>query len=344
MGKTTKLTVRDYDGALPTNLPELLDNADEGDLRLLVAALLLARRGNGTLSAGDLLEATGLEMSEVEASLKFWRGAGVLCSARSGKGKESPKTIEAPKTEESSAVPRTTETEVSAQAHKNGALEHTASLGAYSSSELATLMEQRRISAQFIDEAQRVMGKIFRTYDVGILVGIVDQLGFEEAAVLSLLTYAVSRGKKTLRYVEQMAIAFYDEGITDTVGVTERILRMERASETIGKIKTLFGMGSRELTATEKRLFGIWTEKYAYDLDVIRMAYDITVDTIQKPVPKYAGSILDKWHVEGLRTAEEVSRYLEKDKKERTDGEVAKSYDVEDFFEAALQRSYENLK
>ena len=217
-------------------------------------------------------------------------------------------------------------------------------LGSYSSAELAALMEQRRVSAQFIDEAQRVMGKILRTYDIGILVGIVDQLGFEEAAVLGILGYAAAKGKKTLRYVEQMAINFYDEGLTDTADVMERISRMERSAETTGKIKALFGMGTRELTSTEKKLFGIWTEKFAYDMDVIRMAYDITVDTIQKPVPKYAGSILEKWYAEGLRTAEDVRRYIEKDKQTKEGGAVAKSYDVEDFFEAALRRSYEELK
>lgn len=335
MGKTTKLTVRNDNGALPENLTDLLSNADEGDLRLLVAALMLARRESGVFSVDELSALAGMEQNEADASVKFWRGAGLLCSARGNKTSEERK---APKQDIEK------ETKPTAMAHRNGVVEKTSALGGYSSAELAALMEQRRVSTQLIDEAQRVMGKIFRSYDVGILVGIVDQLGFEEAAVLSILTYAVSRGKKTLRYVEQMAIAFYDEGLTDTASVVDRISRMERSAETIGKVKALFGMGTRELTATEKRLFTMWTEKYAYDVDVIRMAYDITVDTIQKPVPKYAGSILDKWNAEGLRTAEEVSRYLEREKKVKSSGEIAKSYDVEDFFEAALQRSYEDLK
>ncbi len=336
MGKNTKITIRDWNGTPPKNLSDILNNADDGDLRLLIAAMMVADRESGTVSVSELGALSGLEASEVEAGLKFWRGAGILCLARSGKEKET----QSPKEEKSA---KGTDAPVET-AHRGGALERTAALGSYSSAELAALMEQRRVSAQFIDEAQRMMGKIFRAYDVGILVGIVDQLGFEEAAVLGLLGYAVAKGKKTLRYAEQMALAFYDEGLTDTADVMERLSRMERAAETVNKIKALFGMGARELTATEKRLFGTWTEKYAYDVDVIRMAYDITVDTIQKPVPKYAGSILDKWYAEGLRTAEDVSRYIEKEKQSKEGGEVAKSYDVEDFFEAALRRSYEDLK
>lgn len=341
MGKITKLALRVPENDLPENLSELLCDADEGDLRLLIAAMLLARKEGGTIDVSALGTLAGLDQTEVDASLKFWRGAGILGPARSKRGGEPKGTTrerEEKEKEKKEAVP------APADAHRNGALERTAALGGYSSAELAALMESRRVSAQFIDEAQRVMGKIFRAYDVGILVGIVDQLGFEEAAVLGILGYAAAKGKKTLRYAEQMALAFYDEGLTDTGSVMERLSRMERAAETVGKIKTLFGMGSRELTATEKRLFTTWTERYAYDLAVVRLAYDITVDTIQKPVPKYAGSILDKWHAEGLRTAEEVRHYIEKDKQERAGGEVAKSYDVEDFFEAALRRSYEDLK
>ncbi len=336
MGKITKIALRDWNGIPPSNLSEILKNADEADLRLLIAAMMTADRESGVVSVSGLGDLSGLEQSEVDAGLKFWRGAGILCPARGGKEKETREEIPSQKEEKDTKSANT--------AHRGGVVERTAALGSYSSAELAALMEQRRISAQFIDEAQRVMGKIFRTYDIGILVGIVDQLGFEEAAVLGLLGYATAKGKKTLRYAEQMALSFYDEGLTDTAEIMERLSRMERATETVSKIKSLFGMGARELTATERKLFLTWTEKYAYDVDVIRLAYDITVDTIQKPVPKYAGSILDSWYAEGLRTADDVRRYIEKDKQSKAGGEVAKSYDVEDFFEAALRRSYEDLK
>ena len=163
--------------------------------------------------------------------------------------------------------------------------------------------------------------------------------------MLAILAYMVQKGKKTVRYAEQIAIAFYDEGITDTVAVLERLHRMEQAGETVQKIRVLFGAAGREMTTTEKRLFSAWSEKLGYDIEVIRMAYDITVDNTQKPAPKYANSILEAWHAEGLRTADEVRSYLETEKKSKKDaqGGVAKSYDLEDFFEAALKRSYADM-
>ncbi|MBQ9783808.1 MAG: DnaD domain protein [Clostridia bacterium] len=336
MGKTTKLSIQYRNGNPPANLGALLSNADETDLKILVGALMLADGETGACPVSELPTLLGLEQTEVDAALKFWRGAGVLGLAKADRSGKTEKPA-APATDAGKPVHTT--------AHRNGAVERTATLENYSSSELATLMENRRVSAQFIDEAQRIMGKIFRTYDTGILVGIVDQLGFEEEAVLAILTYAAGRGKKTLRYAEQMALTLYDEGITETASVLDRISRMERAGEVIQKIKTLFGVGSRELTTTEKRLFTAWTERFAYDIEVIRMAYDITVDNTGKAAPKYTNSILERWYAEGLRTAADVQAYIERQNAEKSNGGVtAKSYDVEDFFEAALKRSYEELK
>ncbi|MBE6546600.1 MAG: DnaD domain protein [Ruminococcaceae bacterium] len=321
--------------AIPEAAGELLKQADENDLRAL-ALLLLSGDGEGGLSAAELAAALDMEESEADASLKFWRGAGLV---RQGSGKRAgkPATKAEPKKEPEAQRP------AAVSKHREGVTERSDGLGSYSTAELAAVMEQRAGSAQFIDEAQRIMGRMFRTYDVGILMGLVDQLGFDEAAVLTILSYIVSKGKTTLRYAERLALALYDEGLTDTAAVMERISRMERSGEVIERIRTLFGMGQRALTATEKKLFGTWTEVYGYDMDVIRLAYDITVDTIQKPAPKYTNSILEKWYTEGLHTPEEVQSYLDAERAKKEGDRIAKSYDVEDFFEAALKRSMEEL-
>lgn len=341
MKKSTRIQLLYRNGVLPERLNELLQNADENDLRFLVTAMMLAERESGETEISKIVERLGLAQTEADASLKFWRGAGVLKTA--GVTAKTPKELAIAHTPTAPASPPANVERMTA--HRHGALERSGVLGQYSSSELAELAERRSNFAELVDEAQRIMGKVFRTYDTGILMGIVEQLGFEEEAALAVLAYSARRGKKTLRYAEQVAMALYDSGVTETAAVLERIHRMERSGEVVSKIRALFGIGDRELTATEKRLFCAWTEKYAYDIDVIRMAYDITVDTIQKPVPKYTNSILEAWYAEGLRTAEDVQKYLEmKQNGESGADGVVKSYDTQEFFEAALQRSYENLR
>ena len=327
-----RITLKYINGNFPENLSNLLANADEQDMRVLIA-LMMASDSNGEVNPEiSLADILGIEKSGIDASIKFWRGAGVLASSR------ATKEIVA------DAKKSSDEKYVAKSAHRNGVLEKNDGISPYATEELAALFEKRRVSAQFIDEAQRVAGRTFNSYDTGIVAGLVDQLGFEEEAVIAILSYAAKTGKKGIRYSEKLALGFYDDGVTTAADVTKRISLIEHSYETINKIKQLFGAGSRELSGTEKKLFEKWTQKFGYDIDIIRVAYDITVDATHASAPKYTDAILSKWYDEGLKTANEAIEYEKSRKAPPKNGSIAKSYELDDFFEAALQRSFEDLK
>ena len=328
-----KILIKYKNGETPENLGDLLSNADEQDLRILVA-LMMSANGEGQvpeeLSLTDML---GLEKPEIDASLKFWRGAGVIGTSR---GSKNAKSAEVHQSEKSGAKIAT--------AHRNGAVEKSAGGYSYTTDELNTIFEKRKVTLEFLHEAQQVFGKMFNNYETGIIVGLIDQYGFEEEAVLHILSYVAGRdGRKGVRYCEKIALSFYDDGITTAKDVSQRITLIEQSAEKAGRIKQLFGIGSRELSKTEKTLFDKWTQKFGYEVEVIRIAYDMTVDAIQKPVPKYADAILQKWYEAGLRTEDEIKNFVETEKQKKDGGESDKSYDLDDFFEAALKRSFEDL-
>ena len=332
MGKTAKRIIKYRNASLPDNLGEVLSNADENDLKILLTLMMAADENGEVADDFSVEDALGLDKTSVDASLKFWRGAGVIGGARATAAKAKP--AESKKETENTGEIQT--------AHRDGAVEKSVGVSGYGSAELADLFEKRRVTAAFIDEAQRVFGKTFNAYDTGIVVGLVDQLGFDEEAVLAILAYVTRIGKKGVRYCEKVAISLYDDGYTGFREVRDRIEVIERSAHTISKIKQLFGIGERSLSKTEKETFERWTQKYGYDIDVIKCAYDIMIDRIQKPVPKYANTILEKWHSEGLKTPEEIAAYESKQKESKA-GEQ-KSYDLDGFFEAALQRSFDDLK
>jgi len=332
MGKTAKRTIKYRNASIPENLGEVLANADENDLKILIALMMAADENGEVADDFSVEDALGFDKTSVAASLKFWRGAGVIGGARTTAAKAKPATEK--------HEGQTSEIQT---AHKGGAVEQSTGVVSYGSAELADLFEKRKVTAEFIDEAQRVFGKTFNSYDTGIVVGLVDQLGFEEEAVLSILAYVTRIGKKGLRYCEKVALSLYDDGYTRFQEVHDRIEVIERSSHTISKIKQLFGIGERSLSKTERTLFEKWTQDFDYDIDVIRLAYDITIDIKHEPIPKYTGAILENWYAAGLRTVQDVNNY-EKAQKESKAEKSAKSYDLDGFFEAALQRSYDDLK
>ena len=140
---------------------------------------------------------------------------------------------------------------------------------------------------------------------------ILDRLGFEPEAVLAILAYCSERGKKTMRYAEKLAISFYDEDITTSDAVYDKIRKIEKSALVTEQIKKLFGVGERALSSTEKKLFERWTSDYGYDIEIIRRAYDITIDNAHEPEPKYTNGVLTKWYEAGIRTLDEIDKYEE---------------------------------
>jgi DnaD/phage-associated family protein len=327
-----KKKINYINGNIPPNISQILNNSDELDLKILTVILMAANVDGEFDDSLAIDEMLGISRAELDASLKFWRGAGVVDFSRSQKKRTD-------------SVQTKQETRIET-AHRDGAVEG-GGIDVYNSTELVTLLESRAVSAGFVDEAQQVFGKTFSPLDTSIVVGLVDQYGFEEEAVLELLSYVRGLEKKVLRYVEKVAISFYDEGITTAADVTQKIALIERSKEDIYKIKQIFGFGARSLTKTEQTLFEKWTTTYGYGVDIIKLAYDIMIDSIQKPVPKYADKIMEKWHCEGLHTLLDIEAY-EGRKKEglqnSDNNDSQKSYEVDDFFAAAMNRSFKDLK
>ena len=95
MGKTTKNVILYRNGNLPERLSDILSNADENDLRILVTLIMSADGDGYTCSENEISSLLELDRTEVNASLKFWRGAGLISSKRAeAKKTEKPEQIE----------------------------------------------------------------------------------------------------------------------------------------------------------------------------------------------------------------------------------------------------------
>ena len=75
-------------------------------------------------------------------------------------------------------------------------------------------------------------------------------------------------------------------------------------------------------------------------MDIIKLAYEITVNTIKEPTLNYANGILQNWYASELKTEDDINAQLEADAKAKGEPMAGKSFDSTDFFEAALRRSY----
>lgn len=323
MGKVTKVYIDKSRVSGAT--VEAIKGADELDLRVLAAALLIAD-GEGCVQLPAIEEMLGVDRADVTAAVKYWRGAGIFGS--SGAATEA------------------------ASAPERGRAVRTCTVESYSNDELAAVL-QRSDRTGFIDASQTALGRIFNKNEVGKLIGIADQLGFEEEAVLAILSYCARIGKSSLAYAEKVAITFHDDDVFSAEEVHLRIDALLRRNDAIEQIRRLYGFGGRALSATEKKLFTAWTEEYGFDIAVIERAYDITVDATHDAAPKYTNAILKKWHENGLKTLADIEAFAEMEKEKasavpspRTKVQkgakpmTEKQAEVEDWFEQRLKQSF----
>lgn len=315
-----KLNFRQEVVVLPASVLSHLDGATPEQIRVL---LWLASDLSLASKHKQLAKLAGCDATTAQNAITFWCDCGIL-----GEAGES-------------AIPAMASVPVSAPVQKK--LQRADELPNYTSTELAELLEARASVRVLIDEAQRILGKMFNPNDVNIMVGMLDYLGMSEECILLLLAHCKRMGKSNLRSIEKFAYSLVDKGINDVESMENEICTIEAMHTFEGEVRALFGMKSRALTSKESKMLAAWLS-FGYDTNIVRMAYEITVNATGEPSVAYANAILEKWNANAWKTEAEIQAGLdaEREKREGNSGnkELGNSFDTDDFFEAALQRGF----
>ncbi len=308
-------------GSSVLSLPEKqviasLPSASELDLKVLLLIASDKNYLNHTEEAvSGICRILSCNQSELEKSVEFWKNAGVFSAL------EKEPEIQTPVKPKKQLV--------------------TSTLPSYSEKEAAEIIENATDLKEVIDICQNLMGKIFTSSDVNVIIGMYEHLGVSGEYIVTLVHYLSELDKKTMRYVEKTAVSLFDEGVCNIDSLNDYIRKKEAANKGIIKIRSLMGIGDRKLTAKEKKLFTVWLAEWGFTDDIIGKAYEITVDKIHKPSVDYMNKILDNWHSGGFDTLEKIEASIENYRKNKSGGGLAPmSFDIDEFFEAALARSY----
>ena len=293
--------------------------ATDEQIRVL---LCLAKDASLAEDPARLAKEAKVKEGQIEGLLAFWQTKGILIS-------------------EDAAVPAVAEV---AEPKAARVLPRADEIPGYSSSELSEMLEKRTALRSMVDDAQQILGKMCNTYEVNLLLGMTDYLGLDEKYILLLLSHCRRIEMTSMRSIERYAIRLVDKGICTVPELEVWVEQAESLHTLEGQVRRLLGMNSRALTEKQKKMLEAW-QSYGYGEDVIRLAYETTADTISEPNLNYLNSILERWHSEGLKTAEEIKRKREEEaaqKSARKKGKDAgSSFDTDEFYEAALRRTFQ---
>lgn len=293
---------------------ELLERLPEATGEELKALLLLA--ADNTLTPEDV----GLTPEEYEGALSFLRGAGLIRTARKTEGG---------KTEKKKAADSD-----GAQATQKKPPLRREETPEYTGAEIREMLEKNKLLSSLIDACQRTLGKTFNPTECNAAIAMHETLGLDGEYILLLLAHCAERDKKNVTYALRMASGLVERGILNPAQLEAEFAREAALHSAEGMLRRLFGLGERALTKKETEILTRWTSERCHTEGLIREAYELTVRKIGKASIPYCDTILEDWYAKGIRTAE-GARGAAPGKKKNTRG----SFDTDDFFEAALQRS-----
>ena len=290
---------------IPSSVAEHMAEASHDDLCVIIGLYTCQEM----LGAFDkyivkFSESLGIGIDRVQKSIDFWAKVGAISVEGSFEGITTMVSA-------SSTVPT------------------------YTGTQIAKFVEKNSDIRSLFMACQAVLGKEFGTHDHNNVIYLKDNFHFSDEYIMLLLAHCKDVEKTSWAYIRKTAQCLYDEGI-DTYSRLEAHFADRRDKNSLEyKLRDLFGIGKRELSQREKGHFEKWLD-LSLEIELVRLAYDITIDKTGKASVPYCSKIIDNWISSGIKTYKDALASEDEKKK----GASSSSFDTNDFFEAALKRSY----
>jgi len=149
------------------------------------------------------------------------------------------------------------------------------------------------------------------------------EFGFSSELILILMEYCISKGKSDSRYIEKVALSWYDLKITTIDQAQNLIKKTEDKWVNIRKVLTYLGITNTDIMKPQQDLIEKWLLIYKFPNDVILKSCDICFERLNRADFKYIDGILTNWNKNDIRTVEDIAL---KDTKNTRNVKYTKNY------------------
>ena len=163
-------------------------------------------------------------------------------------------------------------------------------------------LKQNEEVSQLLYITEQYLCKTLTPTEIQKILYFYDELKMSADLIEYLVEYCVSRGRKSIRYIETVALAWFSDGVTTVEMAREASSRFSRDYYTILKA---MGISGRNPVENEISYIDTW-----------RKTYSRTVLTTGQPSFQYADKILSGWKKKNVHTLEDI-RLLDAEHKKR---------------------------
>lgn len=295
----------------------------ESQLKVLLLALRDAPNPVDIQYIGKRL---GLTPTQVSDGLEYWQLAGVFTQGEpAAPGKQALREETAP------APQPTPQSTVTDRVEGSGGQEIVTihSRGKLTPSQINEISRKDPKLPWLLGELQNLLARPLSPSESETVVYLYTYLQLSPDYMLMAVEYCKCIGKTNMRYIEKLITGWVDSGVDTHDKAEKQICELTRRAGNEGLIRSLFGIGDRELSAKEKNFINTWFGEYGFDTELIKLAYEKTVDNTGKVAFPYLHKILSQWQAHGVRTVEEAQREMSGGKPPRK-GEGDASFDLRD--------------
>lgn len=151
--------------------------------------------------------------------------------------------------------------------------------------------------------AEHYLGHTLNATEMNAILYWKDSLHFSSDLIDYLIESCVAKNHKSIYYMEKIALAWAEAGITTVSAAKEESTRYNDLYTTVRKA---FGIQNRDFFPHEREYLTRWQDAYSFDAAIIGEACARTVRTIHQPSFAYAEKILDRWKTHQVRTIQDV--------------------------------------
>lgn len=174
-------------------------------------------------------------------------------------------------------------------------------------------LKQNEEVSQLLYIAEQYLAKTLTPTEMQKIFFFYDELHMSADLIEYLVEYCVSRSRKSMRYIETVALAWTRDGVTTVEMARDASSRFSKDYYTILKA---MGISGRNPVENEISYIDTWRKTYGFDLELIQEACSRTVLSTGQPSFQYADKILSGWKKKNVHTQEDV-RLLDAEHKKR---------------------------
>ena len=182
----------------------------------------------------------------------------------------------------------------------------------YTEEDVTQAMNRSEEFRLLVGEVQRTLGRILTTEELKILLSFRNYLDLPAEVVSMLVCYCKERLRRkgsnrnpSLRTIEKEAYAWAERGIDSIEEASAFIQAQNVRASRLAQLMQALQIRGRNLTPAEERYAQSWLEM-GFDNETISMAYERTCLNTGGLNWAYMNKILQRWHGQGLHTAQAV--------------------------------------